>query len=111
MTYTTSTLHNAVTASGNGTTVDLADSDIELVVSISGLSTSDTIDFEATLDDSVWFAVQLYPVEGGAPVSQAAAAAGNGGYLLPAPVGRYTSFRAVLTRTTGTITVKARVGA
>lgn len=99
-------MHNAATSSGNGTDAELTDNTQDFAIQISGIS-GDTVAFQGSFDGSVFTSIALRNAATGAIATSATA---DGTWELPYPQGRFTDIRCPLTRVSGTVTVKARIG-
>lgn len=100
---TLTTLQNAAAAVGDGTLLNMK-AFKGLLIEITGTFTA-TVTFEATIDDTNWFAVGLKTAADGAAVTSATA---PGAFKLPNDV-TISQFRARISAfTLGAVTVKAR---
>lgn len=91
------TLQSAVSATGNGTVIEM-EGYSKLAVQVTGTFTG-TVTFEGTLDDSNWVAVGLKTAADGAAVTSTT---GTGLWKLPADGPILSQFRARVTWTSGT---------
>lgn len=99
------TLQNAVSATGNGTPIDMRGVRF-LTLDIAGTFTA-TVTFEGSIDGGVtWFGVGLAKVTDG---TYALTATAVGNFVSPPALPALTDFRARVTWTSGTsVTVKSR---